>query len=493
MKRLLSLFLCLLMVFPLVLSVSAEEAVISITTRQDLEAIAKNPQGHYRLDADIDLGEKDWTPIPFSGHLDGRKHVIYNMTIKAPSMDTAVTVDGNNKQYDTHFAALFSITKNAVIENLKIFGGQVEVETGDHCFAALLAGYMENTRIQNCHVDGRVRLYGSNIMVGVGGFAGFGTGSISNCNANVDLTFADRSDHASDQRCEQFMGGLLACGNADLLDNTVKIQGWDSCWGFVHNGGLVGMFYRWVQEHPRGEICGNSVNGSITFFENNPKRRAYCGPYGGELLTYPSKMWKNSNDFQRRELQKQSQELKDHNCANPVFEEKQIVHSEDTWGFTLHKCKTCGYEYRTHYSAPGHVPGDWEILRDANYEQKGKKQKTCKVCGEVLTQELIPKRIPVEVIILSENGLTMHYKDQFHMKAHIRPKDAENQEVTWISSNSKVVSVDQEGNLTAHKRGTALITCKSKDGFATSNCPIHVTYSPLQWVIKVLLFGWIWY
>ena len=493
MKRLLSLILSLLLILPLALPVSADEAIISITSRQELEAIVQNPEGHYRLDADIDLGDADWTPIPFSGHLDGNKHVIYNLTIHSPSLETAVTSDGNNKQYDTHFAALFSVTKNAAIENLKIFGGQIEVETGDHCFAALLAGYMENTRIENCHVEGMVKLYGSNIMVGAGGIAGYGTGSILNCNAIVDLTFADRSDHNSDQRCEQFMGGLLACGNADLVDNLVKIRGYDSCWGYVHNGGLVGMFHRWNPEESRGEVCGNSVNGSITFFENNPNRRAYCGPYGGELLTHPSKMWKNSEDFKRVELPKQDQELLDHNCENPQFEEKQLNHSTDTWGFTLHKCTTCGYEYRTHYSAPGHIPGDWEVLREADYEHKGKQQQTCTVCGEILNQEVIPQRIPVEVIILSQNGVTMHYKDSFLLKAHIRPKDAENQDVTWISSNSKVVSVDQDGNLTAHKRGTALITCKSKDGFATSNCPVHVTYSPLQWIIKILLFGWIRY
>ena len=352
---------------------------------------------------------------------------------------------------------------------------------------------MENTRIEHCYLEGRVRLYTTNVMVGTGGAAGFGTGVITDCKVDADLSFADRSDRSTDLRCEQFMGGLLACGNADLLDNTVKIQGWDSCWGFVHNGGLVGMFYRWVQEHHRGEICGNTVNGTITFFENNPKRRAYCGPYGGELLTYPSKMWKNANDFKRNELQKQTEELKDHNCTKPMFEEKQMVHSEDTWGFTLHKCKTCGYEYRTNYSAPGHVPGDWEMIREADYEHKGKQQKTCQVCGELLEEEIIPKRIPVEVIILSQNGVKINYKEKFLLKAHIRPKDAENQDVIWISSNSKVVSVDQQGQLTAHKRGTALITCKSKDGFATSSCPVQVTYSPLQWVIKVLLFGWIWY
>ena len=493
MKRFFSLILAVILILPMAVPTAAEDSTISIKTREDLEAISKNPDGCYRLDADIDLGDKDWMPIPFSGTLQGGGHVLYNLKITVPGADSAVTVDGNNKTYDTHFAALFSICRNAVIEDLNVIGAQVNVETGDHCFAAILAGYMEDTEIRNCVTEGCVRLYTTNKMVGTGGVAGFGTGKIEGCRVTADLTFADRSSRESGMRCEQFMGGLIACGNADLVDNTVEIQGFDSCWGFVHNGGLVGMHYRWDKDHHRGQIVGNTVRGKITFFENNPNRRAYCGPFGGELLTYPSKMMKNNSDFKRNELYQQKEELKDHNCENPDFQETKVSHEEKTWGYTLHTCKTCGYQYRTDYQAPGHKVSGWEVLQEPNYEYSGSRRKVCTVCGQVMEEETMPKRIAVSVIILSEHDMKMHYKDTADLKCYVRPKDAENQNVIWTSSDSSVVSVDQQGRLTAMKRGAAVITCESEDGFASSSCSIIVGYSPLQWIIKTLLFGWIWY
>ena len=493
MKRLLSLILAVLLTGTLAVPAAAAEKVISIATREDLEAIGENPTASYRLDANIDLGEKDWTPIPFSGTLDGNGYAIYNLKITETGADAAITVDGNRKEYDTRFAALFSVTRNATIQDLTILGAQVRVETDDHCFAAILAGFLENTRILNCRVEGRVSLYTKNVMVGVGGIAGFGTGAIEKSKADVILTFGDRSDRNSDLRCEQFMGGVLACGNADLMDNDVKIKGFDSCWGYVHNGGLVGMNYRWSQEHPRGAMCGNHVSGVITFFENNPKRRAYCAPYGGELLTHPIKMQGNTHNFKRNELYNQTKELRDHNCKKPEYTEIHVAHKEEEWGYTLHRCSTCGFEYRDAFQAPGHIAGEWEITKEPDYRYEGSRRKTCTVCGDILAQEIIPHRIATEIIILSQKEVKFHYKEQFLLKAHVRPKDAENQNVIWSSSDPSVVAVDQDGTLTALKRGSAIITCQAEDGFATSSCPVQVTYSPLQWIIKCLLFGWLWY
>ena len=44
------------------------------------------------------------------------------------------------------------------------------------------------------------------------------------------------------------------------------------------------------------------------------------------------------------------------------------------------------------------------------------------------------------------------------------PEDASVQEVTWESSNDKIVTVDEEGNITAHKTGTAKVTANATDG-----------------------------
>ncbi len=49
-------------------------------------------------------------------------------------------------------------------------------------------------------------------------------------------------------------------------------------------------------------------------------------------------------------------------------------------------------------------------------------------------------------------------------KATVNPSTAANKALSWSSSNTKVASVNSSGKLTAVNYGTAVITCKSKDG-----------------------------
>ena len=46
----------------------------------------------------------------------------------------------------------------------------------------------------------------------------------------------------------------------------------------------------------------------------------------------------------------------------------------------------------------------------------------------------------------------------------ITPEDASIKDVTWETSNDKIVTVDEEGNVTAHKVGTAKVTAYATDG-----------------------------
>ena len=65
--------------------------------------------------------------------------------------------------------------------------------------------------------------------------------------------------------------------------------------------------------------------------------------------------------------------------------------------------------------------------------------------------------------------------------------------VTWTSSNEKVVKVDTNGHLKTVRRGTATITARSVQGGKTATCTVTVKYLWWQWLIKIFLFGFIWY
>ena len=66
-------------------------------------------------------------------------------------------------------------------------------------------------------------------------------------------------------------------------------------------------------------------------------------------------------------------------------------------------------------------------------------------------------------------------------------------QIKWESSNEKVATVDDQGNVKMTGKGTATITATSLDGEATAECKVTVKYSSVQWIIIIVLFGWIWY
>ena len=492
MKKIFSLILCILLLLSCTVYAAAEEEIIPITDREDLEAIARNPQGHYRLDSDIDLRGREWVPIPFQGTLDGGNHTIYNMTVRQTGSEVATTVDGNAKTYDTVFAGLFSVVRSAEISNLNILGAHVSVESSENCFTAILAGYIEDTKIAHCSVDGHAALYSKNIHGGVGGIAGFGYGDIENCRSTVELVYADRGSHDQSHRVEQFMGGLIASGYGNLIGNQVEIQGFDSCWGYVHNGGLTGMFYRYG-DRPFCKITGNSVEGRITFFENNDDRRAYCDAFCGETLPQSFVPFGNYRDFQRNELYNQQEEIQPHSCDSPNIVDTPVRHSDDSWGFTFHQCLNCDYSWKTDYVAPGHIMGNWRTVTEPTYDEDGKKERPCTICGKAMMEKTVPKLIPVSKCVLPCNTLDLHYKDSKALWVTVEPENASDPTVLYTSSDESVATVDSYGRVTGAGRGSCQITCTSQDGQASAVCDVTVDYSFPQWLIVILLFGWIWY
>ena len=99
----------------------------------------------------------------------------------------------------------------------------------------------------------------------------------------------------------------------------------------------------------------------------------------------------------------------------------------------------------------------------------------------------------VKGIVLDNKELSLTYKSSFKLNATVTPDRAENKSVTWKSSNEKVAIVDANGNVTAKGSGTATITATTEDGGHTASCTVTVRMAWWQWLIKILLFGWIWY
>ena len=84
------------------------------------------------------------------------------------------------------------------------------------------------------------------------------------------------------------------------------------------------------------------------------------------------------------------------------------------------------------------------------------------------------KYIAVESVSISPESLSMTEGESFKLAASISPANASEKDVTWSSDNQAVVSVDEDGTVTAIKVGSATITVKTNDGGKTATCSVTV-------------------
>ncbi|MCR4615522.1 MAG: InlB B-repeat-containing protein [Clostridiales bacterium] len=93
-------------------------------------------------------------------------------------------------------------------------------------------------------------------------------------------------------------------------------------------------------------------------------------------------------------------------------------------------------------------------------------------------------------------SITVKYKDSVGITPIIEKDEGVECQISFTSSDPDIVSVDVMGNLTAVKKGRAAVTCTVTDeygGSVSAVTVVTVKYSLIQLLIKILLFGWIWY
>lgn len=98
-------------------------------------------------------------------------------------------------------------------------------------------------------------------------------------------------------------------------------------------------------------------------------------------------------------------------------------------------------------------------------------------------------------ITVSPSSMNLFYKQDITLTASF--EKIENGIVEWSSSDNEVASVNTEtGFVRALHPGTAEITCTVTDSDGTTvkdTCTITVRYSLWQWLIRILLLGFLWY
>lgn len=164
-------------------------------------------------------------------------------------------------------------------------------------------------------------------------------------------------------------------------------------------------------------------------------------------------------------------------------------------GYTTYTC-ACGDSYKADYvTENGHTDGEWTVTKPATTTATGTKTQSCSVCGEVIRTETIPM-LPAKVYGVSVSDVSLDYKATATITPAVKADKGANYTVTYSSSDPSVANVDANGKVTATGTGNATITCTVKDtqgNTVTDTCEVEVKYNWWQWIIVIVLFGWIWY
>lgn len=376
-NRIAAMLLVISLLLSLTIPVGAEEA-IPIHTVEDLLAMEQNPAGDYILMEDLDMAGVAWEALDFSGTLDGNGHAILNLTITAPGAAKPQACDGNRNLYEATYFGMFGSLEGAQVKNLTLTNLRAVIQWDGPVFLGGIAGYCRDSKIENCTVSGVLELRAHDRIFGIGGLVGYGSGRVDKCRMDVTLINTDTDAETKD---EQYLGGIYAAGFINVYDCDVKLDGYISDFGYVHSGGVVGMFMEYpLGEGQKGYIRGNHVSGKITFFEKNDKRRAYCDPFVGEALVnrwYPDR---NTQDFTRDEKFAYDRELRPEMCEAPGYVREVTEPDCDAFGYTTYTCQSCGYTYTDQYLLPAHRVQTWTLVKAPTEQEEGLSTGIC-TCG----------------------------------------------------------------------------------------------------------------
>ena len=79
-----------------------------------------------------------------------------------------------------------------------------------------------------------------------------------------------------------------------------------------------------------------------------------------------------------------------------------------------------------------------------------------------------------EVTILNSAPIMLKQNEHINLLFEVQPSDAFDKRLKWSSNNEEVATVDEKGEVYAHKSGTATITVTTYDGSVSNSCEIIV-------------------
>lgn len=130
-------------------------------------------------------------------------------------------------------------------------------------------------------------------------------------------------------------------------------------------------------------------------------------------------------------------------------------------------------------NAPNYRPDDWTDVNTGQIQNGTTQDKNNQIQGDISKNPDLSNR-PVAEITLSPGTLSIQEGSTGTVSATIRPNDAKNKSLQWVSSNPNVATV-ANGTVHAVKAGSTTISAIATDGggaTSTNSCAVTVTPKP---------------
>lgn len=428
------------------------EGYTPIYDAADLYAIRNNLEGNYIMMADIDLseatapgGELDtgngWEPIQnFNGTLDGNGHYIKGLTIY-----------GKPKKYDVGlFGSINSSSAEPKICNLGMVDVNINIvrdssgySEDSYSTAALLADGSWYTKIENCFVIGQ-------ISSNVGEISGICT---SDCAVENVYNLAEIS-YTSDTDSVRTVGIVNTYNSrAKCTYNRGEINSGDgnSKNGYPIGGGRSGYYeYNYY-------LQGNSAdaNNATPLTETQMKNSKFYTGFDFEntwfidpYSNYPYPQLRSCPQKRINSIEVTKQPNK------TVYQQGENF---DFTGATLHLIYEDGLEQDVLLTK--------DMIGSYDMNKIGKQSIPISYCGLAETSlDITVKETAVDKVQLNKSQINLYKGKTETLSATITPSNASNKQIAWSVVKGDCVTVDNNGTITANKKGTATVRAASANG-----------------------------
>lgn len=194
---------------------------------------------YFKLTTDIDLDNKEWTPIgistnAFRGHFNGDFHKISNLNLNSTTEETA---------------GLFGLLSGGSIKNLQVSGNIINTNSEVKNFGGICGRVEEVGKIISCSFEGSISCAATN----VGGICG-----VAQLNQNQEnkttICASKNSGNITSTRSYGYVGGIVGCSMASFTKNCYN-EG--EIKGAEYVGGITGQ----IQDYGvYMEYCYNTGN-----------------------------------------------------------------------------------------------------------------------------------------------------------------------------------------------------------------------------------------